>query len=408
MARFATPPSAATAQLMPSDQPVAEAAAGASATESAGAAAKGAKKERTWMPRMWIGMRLGTWLAFLIRNRFSVGWRFYSKTCSITTICGFNSILSFLEWLFFSRAVARTEVDKQPLFILGHWRSGTTWLHELLAHDPQFTSPSTHQASLPTACIVTRWWLPKFFFFLVPERRPMDNMVMGWDRPQEDEFALCNIGVPSPYLTMAFPNNGQVYEEYLTLDVSEPERARWKEALMTFLKKVTYITKKERMIVKSPPHTARVRTLLEMFPEARFVYIVRDPYVLYASTVHLWRTLYATQGMQTPNYQGIEEHVLKTFVRMYDRFEEDRKLIPPGRLYEMKYEDLVKNPVGQMGAIYEQLQLGDFGEVRPAIEAYLGETRTYKTNKYQLSDEDRRTVAKRWRKYAEHYGYPVS
>jgi hypothetical protein len=214
--------------------------------------------------------------------------------------------------------------------------------------------------------------------------------------------------VPSPYLTMAFPNNGPVYDEYLTLDVSEEERTRWKDALMTFLKKVTYIAKKERLIIKSPPHTARVRTLLEMFPEARFVYIVRDPYVVYRSTVHLWRTLYDTQGMQTPNYQGIEEQVLKTFVRMYDRFEEDRKLIPPGRLYEVKYEDLVKNPLAQMAAIYEQLQLGNFAEVRPAIEAFLGETRDYKTNKYQLSDEDRRTVSLRWRKYAEHYGYPVA
>jgi len=356
---------------------------------------------------MWIGMRLGTWLACLARNRCAVGWRFLGKSCSITLICGFNSLLSFLEWLLYSRAVARTEVDRRPLFILGHWRSGTTWLHELLAHDPKFTSPSTHQASLPTACIVTRWWLPKFFFFLVPERRPMDNMVMGWDRPQEDEFALANIGVPTPYLTMAFPNNGPVFDEYLTLDVPEPERRRWKEALMTFLRKVTYLTKKERLIIKSPPHTARVRTLLEMFPEARFVYIVRDPYVVFRSTVHLWKTLYDGQGMQTPNYRGLEEQVLTTFVRMHDRFEEDRRLIPPGRLYEVKYEDLVKDPIGQLAAIYEQLHLGNFDEVRPAIEAYRNENRNYKTNKFQISDADRRTVGTRWRKYAEQYGYPL-
>jgi hypothetical protein len=111
--------------------------------------------------------------------------------------------------------------------------------------------------------------------------------------------------------------------------------------------------------------------------------------------------------MQTPNYRGIEEHVLSTFMRIYDRFEEDRKLIPPGQLYEVKYEDLVKDPVGQMQAIYEQLHLGDFAQVRPAIEAFLGETRNYKTNKYQLSDADRRIVGARWRKYAEHYGYAV-
>jgi hypothetical protein len=176
---------------------------------------------------------------------------------------------------------------------------------------------------------------------------------------------------------------------------------------MGFLRKVTYATKKSRLIIKSPPHTARVRTLLEMFPEARFVYIVRDPYVVYASTVHLWRTLYDKHGMQTPNYRGIEEQVLKTFVRMFDRFEADRRLIPEGRLYEVKYEDLVKDPLGQMQAIYEQLHLGNFAEVRPAIEAYLAESRDYQTNKYRLSDADRLTVGTRWRKYAEKYGYAV-
>src|SRR5687768_18104609 len=46
-----------------------------------------------------------------------------------------------------------------------------------------------------------------------------------------------------------------------------------------------------RSILKSPPHTCRVPTLLRLFPDARFVHIVRDPYAVYPSTLHLWRIL---------------------------------------------------------------------------------------------------------------------
>ncbi|MGC3971168.1 MAG: sulfotransferase [Pirellulales bacterium] len=241
----------------------------------------------------------------------------------------------------------------------------------------------------------------------MPSRRPMDNMPMGWDRPQEDEFALCNLGIPSPYLTIAFPNRPPAYEEYLTLDVSEAERTRWKNALHRFLQKVTFLTGK-RLIIKSPPHTARVRTLLEMFPDARFIYIVRDPYVLFPSTVHLWKRLYETHGLQVPNFAGLEEHVLKTFTRIYERFEADRALIPADRLYEVRYEDLVADARGRMAEIYRQLELGDYTKVQPAIEKYLAENADYQTNRYSLSGDQRQAVSTRWRPFIEKYGYATS
>ena len=130
----------------------------------------------------------------------------------------------------------------------------------------------------PNHFTISKWWVTRLFFWLLPARRPMDNMPMGWDRPQEDEFALCNVGTPSPYLTIAFPNHPPAYEEYLTLkEVDEAARTQWKNSLRHFLQKVTFVHRK-RLIIKSPPHTARVRTLLELFPDARFVYLVRAPF----------------------------------------------------------------------------------------------------------------------------------
>jgi len=359
---------------------------------------------RRWAPRMWIGMRFGPWMCLLARNRFRIAPRFWHKAVLITLVSLCNTFWWAVEAVVFGRAVRRTQVDPRPLIILGHWRSGTTWLHELLGQDPQFASPSTYQALSPNHFLVTKWWASRLFFFLVPNRRPMDNMPMGWDRPQEDEFAMCNLGAPSPYLTIAFPNEPPVYDEYLTLDVARPDVERWKRKLYHFLQKVTYADPKQ-LIIKSPPHTARVRTLLEMFPDARFVSIVRDPYTLFASTVHLWKRLYEMHGLQVPNFAGLEERVLDTLERMDDRFEQDRTLIPPGRLYEIRYEDLVSDPSARLSEIYRRLELGDFEKVRPAVEKFLAESADYQTNRYQLTDEQRAAVAKRWSRYIRRHGY---
>jgi hypothetical protein len=363
-----------------------------------------AKPERRWAPRMWIGMCLGTWLGLLVRNRFQVSPRHWGKIVSISLIAAFNTFWWLIEQLIYGRAVRRTQVDPRPLIILGHWRSGTTWLHELLSLDAQFASPDTYQAISPNHFLVSRWWATRLFFWLLPPKRPMDNMPMGWDRPQEEEFALANLGAPSSYLTIAFPNRPPVYDEYLTLDVPRPAVERWKRALYGFLQKVTYANPR-RLIIKSPPHTGRVRVLLEMFPEARFVYIARDPYTLFASTVHLWKRLYEAHGMQIPRYEGLDEYVLDTFVRLDERYQRDRELIPPGRLYEIKYEDLIRDPVGRLAEIYDRLELGDFAQVRESVEQFLAAAADYKTNRYSLSDEQRQTVARRWAAYFARYGY---
>ena len=66
----------------------------------------------------------------------------------------------------------------------------------------------------------------------MPSRRPMDNMPAGWDRPQEDEFALCMMGQPSPYADIAFPNRPPPIRAHWTWKAYRPQQlAGWKRAL---------------------------------------------------------------------------------------------------------------------------------------------------------------------------------
>jgi hypothetical protein len=368
---------------------------------------KSTKKDREWAPRIWEGCSFPAWAQLLFRNRFAVSRSHAYMVPIISGVSLTHSILRFFEEAIFRDAVARTEIKQPPLFILGHWRSGTTLLHELLITDPRHGFPNTYQCLEPNHFILTERLFTRLFAWLLPSRRPMDNMAAGWDRPQEDEFALCMLGEHSPYLTVAFPNHGPVDQEYLDLDsLSRDDRRRWKRTLYTFLQKVTYKNPK-RLVLKSPTHTARIPTLLEMFPDAQFIHIVRNPYVIFPSTVNLWKSFYVKHGLQHPTFAGLEEHVFVTFLRMYERFEASKMLIAPGRYHEVKYEDLVRDPMGEMHALYERLSLGRFDLIEPGIRAYLERTKGYETNKYDLTPELRAEIGRRWGEVIRRFGYSV-
>src|SRR4051794_25837920 len=325
-----------------------------------------------WAMRFWHGMDFSTWVKLLARNRFRFAPIRTSMVATVTIASVMNSFASVFESLLFSHAIRRSRLKEPPLFVLGHWRSGTTLMHELLMLDPRHTCPTTYQCLAPHHFLWTEWFLPRLISFLMPAKRPMDNMPAGLDRPQEDEFAIVNLGEPSPYLTWAFPNHGPVFDEYLDLrNLMPADREKWKETWRNFVKRVALKTKR-RIVLKSPTHTARVRTILEVYPDARFIHIVRDPLVLFPSTVRLWKSLSLVQGFQIPRNDDVwvEKHVLDQFVRMYESFEQDRELVPAGRLVDIRYEDLVADPVEEMREIYTKLALGDFGDVEPAISRY--------------------------------------
>jgi hypothetical protein len=180
---------------------------------------------------------------------------------------------------------------------------------------------------------------------------------------------------------------------------------RWERTLYRFVQAITYRNGGRRVILKSPPHTCRVPTLLRLFPEARFVHIVRDPYSVYPSTLHLWRVLAGVHGLQPPDWASLPEFVLDTFTTFHARLEESRPLVPKGRLYDLRYEDLVRDPVGELAKVYRALDLGEFEPARAGVESYLARVRGYEPGRYLLTDEERDVVRSRWGEVIGRYGY---
>lgn len=358
-----------------------------------------------WSPRFWHGMRLGDWSRLLWRNRFRINPIRMPMAAIITGCAGFNSTMALIQRGIYGRRIAATEVKQPPVFIIGHWRSGTTYLHELLVRDDRFAFPTTYECFVPHHFLITGRVLPSLVWFLMPPKRPMDNMSAGFGHPQEDEFALCTLGAPTPYLRMAFPNDPPPYNEMLDMEgVSNDDLRRFEQAMKYFLQVLTF-SKQKRLVLKSPPHTGRIEVLARLFPGARFIHIVRDPYALFSSTMRLWKSLDPAQAFQIPRHAHLEEYVFTCFERMYRGFERQRSLLEPDQLCDVRYEDLVRDPLGETRLVYEKLDLGDFDAVRPKLEEYVKQQKNYRVNQHDLDPELARQVAERWAGYFERYGY---
>jgi hypothetical protein len=370
-------------------------------------AAGPAEAAPAWTPRFWEGCHLYAWLRLLLRNRCAVHLRYLYIAAVVTAVSILHVLLRLLQDAWFGDRPGRTPLRQPPLFIIGHWRTGTTLLHELLILDPRHGFPTTYECLCPHHFLLTESWLPRLLWFFVPARRPMDNMPAGWDRPQEDEFALCMLGQPSPYLTIAFPNRPP--QDQLAFDVEGlPPRQRqgWQQALLGFLRRVAWRAPQRRLVLKSPTHSCRIPILLKLFPDARFVHIVRDPYVVFPSTVNLWRTLYETHGLQKPTGAGLEDYVFATFRHLYGRIEKCRSLVPPGRFHELRYEDLIRDPEGELRRLYDRLDLGGFDGLLPRLRAWLAANAGYRTNRYRPLDPHLEAeITRQWGEVIRRYGY---
>jgi hypothetical protein len=358
-----------------------------------------------WSPRFWHGMPLGVWLQMVNEHRWNIALHKWGQVATVTAASAFNSLGEVFSEARYRRQLRSPPKTPPPLFIIGHWRSGTTLLHELLMLDPAFCCPNTWQCYVPGHFLLTEGAVSDVVAWMLPKKRPMDDMVAGWDRPQEDEFALVNMGAPSPYRRMAFPKTSPAVPVALDVTELDPEAlARWKRAMRAFLARLA-VRDQRRPVLKSPPHTARTAVLAEMFPGAKFLHVVRDPFVVFPSTRWLWKSLHEVQGMQVDDGSQADAYVFTTFEKMYAAFDRDRPRLPPDSLHELRYEDLVADPVGRLREAYERLDLGDFSRVEPALEAQVRSMKSYRTNDYRLDPALVEEISRRWRPFMDRYGY---
>ncbi|MFI3327738.1 MAG: sulfotransferase [Rikenellaceae bacterium] len=320
--------------------------------------------------------------------------------------------LSPLENMRYNRLLkkGKLKIEQDPVFVLGHWRSGTTFVHNVLSCDPQFGYTTTYQTVFPNVMLVGQWLFKWVMGKVMPDKRPVDGLELQPDLPQEEEFALANMMPYSYYNFWLFPQDMMEYcDKYLLFnDTTELELSTFEESFKKLIRISMYNTGGTRYLSKNPPHTGRVKELLKIFPNAKFVYLMRNPYTVFESTKSFFTKTIQPLKFHEREDKHIEKDFVEIYSRMYDKYQADKALIPAGNLIEMKFEDFEADPVGMTQKIYETLSLEGFEEAQEAMEAYAGGKKGHKKNKYKYAPQTVKIVEEKWSRALKDWGYNLA
>ena len=380
------------------------------------------------------GICFTQWMTILSQRYHQIEWTTYWPRLVVVTLLSiFNSILAFVESLLYpDKQIHSIHLNERPVFILGHPRTGTTLLHSLLALDSnRFDICTTFCAGFPNCFLWFESIGKHLFKGVIDETRPMDNVPLNFDLPQEDELAtnLLSGGI-SPYMPLFFMKQEMEFRPYFTFDsdrtesnhISQEELAKakkeWTSSFLYLLKKLTWRgmlrnktnnEPKRRLLLKSPVHTARIQLLLQLFPNAQFIYIHRHPYDVLRSAIHMADTTYWYTYLNTPSEDEILEFILRQYEILWETYEIDRQLLKSNQLIEVSFDELTKDPISTINSIYDKLQWKLSSEYKSNLEKQLSQNTNYKNyqrNKHKsLPLNLKAIVDRRWSDSFHRLGY---
>ena len=356
-----------------------------------------------------VGYSFSILIRFFFSNRIAL--RYYPRLIVLGIINVINMPFRTWERLFINPRIQKLNIDKDPVFIIGHWRSGTTHLHNILSKDPDMGYLTTFQGVFPDTLMnkLGRFIFINFTRLLIPSTRKGDNVTLSPDNPQEEEFALGDKFPISYYYFWMFPEKTlDYYDQALRAKgVNKKLLQKWKNNYSLLIKKSLQNTSGKRFLSKNPPNTARIRVLLEMFPNAKFIHIHRNPIEVFLSTTHFFNIMMPYLQLQATTDQEREELIIRVYKRMMKDFLEDKHLIPEGNLSEVAFEELEANPMAVLKKIYGQLGLEGFDSATALFEEYLKKMRSYKKNRHTISRDKLDNVMNEWKFTMDIWNYGI-
>jgi hypothetical protein len=282
---------------------------------------------------------------------------------STRLLYGWRARLHSLAWRAQPRPPADAELPVN-LFVAGFWRSGTTLLHECLARDGRWRTPTTQECMNPGQPVNGDQVV----------QRPMDRLTVAADSPQEDEFALLLLGAPSFYRVLLCPGAWRTQLEELA---AGDAHATWprREALLRELCAWLHGRDARPLLLKSPSHSFALARLLQIAPHSRTVIILRDWRAVWRSCLKMWSAmfeLYALEPWTTDDVAALTQASLLEYSQALRR---QLQRVDPARLAVIHYEDLAASPVATLAAVY-----GRFGWTLPddfaeSIDRFVAATR---------------------------------
>ena len=359
---------------------------------------------RNFGPGILGGTTTGDWWRILRENRFEVSPRYWPRALGISLLGLVNTFNGRREIRRHGAAVRATPVAP-PVFVLGLWLGGTTYLHTLMTRDTRFAYPDLYEALNPDTFLGGKRIGAPLLDQMVTRRRLMDRMRQGAWEPVEEDIALAAHGMSS-MLGLVFPRYRDRHWRWVTMDgLTDDELTRWRGAYQDFVQRLSY-AKGRRLVLKSPANTARIRHILEMYPDAVFVTVHRHPADVLRSTLHALNTTSPWWRLHGGEFDL--DWVIRSYGEVVRAYFRDRALVPASRLCEVAYADLVRDPVGEVARVYHELDLPDYSFASEAVAAHAKEVRGHERVEYKplpAGVEERLNSA--WKPAFEGWGYQI-
>jgi hypothetical protein len=306
--------------------------------------------------------------------------------------------LRYLELLMYTSKIRKHVLTVDPIFVLGHWRSGTSHLQSLIRLDPNTTSISIYSSIFGDHFMITESWLKPILAFMCrifKIQYAIQRIPMNLDAPGELDTALCSAYSEHSYTWgHIFPKTLKKWLSTHILFTEGSFEKDWMEEYDFFIRKLSYASKGKRVVVKSPGDTGRVKALLKKYPNAMFVYIHRDPLGVFVSNQYLWEVIQGQYSLQTLTAKAIEEHILLSYQTLLKAYLAQKDGVPRDQLIEIDFKDLQRDPVGEIRKIYTQMNRAFTFE--ESVTAYISKNPPQKVNLPVLDPSLKERVLSAW------------
>ena len=335
------------------------------------------------------GMRLSRFIRLLMKNGMSLRPKYLVRFLFLFQNGVWASIFYRKERSIYKEKIENHKLPDNPIIIIGHWRTGSTFLHQLLALDPSIVTSNVFQGSIPDSFLTSRKSYEPIMGRALKGTRPMDQVKLSMDEPLEDEYALFRLCSYSPLERVIFPKKKTYFlKDFPGFLPKGKKLNEWKSALEYFYKKLT-LENNKTILIKNPFHSLRLEVLNEIFPNARYIHIIRHPYKVVPSTIRMWNIVGTQNAMNNKWVKPTTKDVSGILNLIVNKLENDSKTLPNKRYYELKFEDLEKDPLDVIKQIYKQFNVEFSEQFEKQIKKFLISVMNYQKNKYTIPEIDK-------------------
>ncbi|MCB0503043.1 MAG: sulfotransferase [Bacteroidetes bacterium] len=273
------------------------------------------------------------------------------------------------EIFFFSY---RTQEVKQPIFIISNPRSGTTFTHRLMCMDEdKYAFTSLYHTTFPS---ITLFKVVNVFSRLDNKiGHPMEKGIkaldkilfkgwenihpMGWGKSEEDEAMYVYTGYSAGMFFLS-PFIKDVYEIVFPDTVDEKVRKKIMNFYTNSIQRVMFAQGHNKIFLsKNVMSTGRLKSLNEAYPDARYIYLVRNPMEAIPSLMSMFSIPWNFHSPEI-KYDSPEFRAVGTIgIDYYKYFNKFKNRIDPKNMITVNYEDLVNNPKETIEKIYDHFDL---------------------------------------------------